>query len=123
MQSKADLFPDLLGGIAEGAKALAHPARLAILRELAEADACVCGALVEALPLAQSTVSQHLKVLKQAGLVVSHTDGQRTCYCLDRQQLLRLREGLDSILGQVLDRGEKARCMPEVALASLHDQQ
>ena len=65
------------------AKALGHPARVAIVRLLAQRRACVCGELVLELPLSQSTVSQHLKELKAAGLVQGEIDGPRVCYCLD----------------------------------------
>lgn len=65
------------------ADALAHPARIAILRILAKRGTCICGEIVEELPLAQSTVSQHLKALKAAGLIQGEIDGPRTCYCLD----------------------------------------
>lgn len=69
--------------IAEIAKALAHPARVAILKTLAERNECICGDLVIDLPLAQSTVSQHLKALKEAGLVQGTIDGPRSKYCID----------------------------------------
>lgn len=65
-------------------RALAHPARLAIVRALAQTDRCQCGQIVRGLTLAQSTVSQHLKVLKEAGLVTGTIEGPRSCYCLDR---------------------------------------
>lgn len=70
-------------GIADFAKALAHPARVAILTKLAEKRECICGDLVLALPLAQSTVSQHLKALKDIGLVKGVLDGPRSRYCID----------------------------------------
>ena len=73
------------------AKALGHPARVKILRLLARKDACVCGDIVDELPLAQSTVSQHLKVLKDAGLVRGDIDGPRVCYCLEPRTLRRLK--------------------------------
>ena len=69
--------------LARLAKALGHPARVAIVRLLIERDACVCGEIVEELPLAQSTVSQHLKQLKSAGLVRGDVDGPRVCYCVE----------------------------------------
>ena len=72
------------------AKALAHPIRVQLVRILARTEGCV-GELVEQLPLAQSTVSQHLKVLKDAGLVRGTVEGPRTCYCIDPQGLRRLR--------------------------------
>lgn len=71
-------------------RALAHPARLAILRALAAADRCQCGEIVRTLPLAQSTVSQHLKVLKEAGLIAGTIEGPRSCYCLDRENVAGL---------------------------------
>jgi ArsR family transcriptional regulator len=72
------------------AKALAHPVRVQIVRILAATEGCV-NELVEQLPLAQSTVSQHLKVLKEAGLVRGTVEGPRTCYCIDPAGLRRLR--------------------------------
>jgi ArsR family transcriptional regulator len=72
-------------------KALGHPARVQILRILARRTSCVCGGIVEELPLAQSTVSQHLKVLKEAGLVRGEIDGPRICYCIEPRALRRLK--------------------------------
>lgn len=72
-------------------KALGHPARVRILRLLIEKNACICGAIVEEIPLAQSTVSQHLKVLKEAGLVEGEIDGPRVCYCVGEKGLARLK--------------------------------
>lgn len=85
------------GALARLAKALGHPARVKILRFLLERDDCMVGAIVEELPLAQSTVSQHLKILREAGLIYGEMDGPRICYCADRariEQLRRLLEGL-----------------------------
>ncbi|WP_461210041.1 ArsR/SmtB family transcription factor [Desulfocurvus sp. DL9XJH121] len=78
--------------LAELCKALGHPARVAILRHLAAVDRCVCGGIVSVLPLAQSTVSQHLKVLKDAGLVRGEVEGPSICYCLDKDRLRRWRD-------------------------------
>jgi DNA-binding transcriptional ArsR family regulator len=69
--------------LAEFAKALGHPARIAIMKVLAQKDECICGEVVEVLPLAQSTVSQHLKELKNAGLIDGSVDGPRSCYCIN----------------------------------------
>ena len=69
--------------LAQFAKALAHPARIAILKVLAKHNECICGQIVDVLPLAQSTVSQHLKELKEAGLVNGTVDGPRSCYCIN----------------------------------------
>jgi DNA-binding transcriptional ArsR family regulator len=72
-------------------KALGHPARVKIVRILLRKNACVCGDIVDELPLAQSTVSQHLKVLKEAGLIRGDVDGPRVCYCIEAHALRRLR--------------------------------
>lgn len=69
----------------EIAKALSHPARVAILKYLSEQKFCICNDLVEHLPLSQSTVSQHLKELKNAGLIHGEIDGPRVCYCIDKE--------------------------------------
>lgn len=78
--------------LARLAKALGHPARVAIIRLLLRRDACICGEIVEELPLAQSTVSQHLKQLKMAGMIRGEVDGPRVCYCVDEGaiELLKL---------------------------------
>jgi ArsR family transcriptional regulator, arsenate/arsenite/antimonite-responsive transcriptional repressor len=73
------------------AKAIGHPARVQILRILARRSTCVCGDLVDELPLAQSTVSQHLKVLKEAGLIRGEIDRPRVCYCIEPRALRRLK--------------------------------
>jgi ArsR family transcriptional regulator len=73
------------------AKALGHPARVQILRLLIQRQSCICGDIVDELPLAQSTVSQHLKVLKEAGLIRGEVDGPRVCYCVDPSGLALLR--------------------------------
>lgn len=77
---------------AELAQALAHPARVAIVRLLQERKTCLCGDIVEVLPLAQSTVSQHLKVLKNAGWVIGEVDGPRVCYCLNAEALKQFKK-------------------------------
>lgn len=81
--SKTTLFTERQNRVAELAKALAHPARVAILDVLLRQKECVCGVLVDELPLAQATVSQHLKVLKDAGLIRGEIEGPRSCYCID----------------------------------------
>ena len=98
--------PGLLVGTESGdaelaivAKALGHPVRVQILRTLLEQRACFCGELVAALPLAQSTVSEHLRILREAGLVQGEIDGPRVCYCARPERLLRfiaLAQGLAS---------------------------
>ncbi len=83
--------------LARLAKALGHPARIAIIRLLARREACICGEIVAELPLAQSTVSQHLKVLKEAGLVRGEVDGPRVCYCLEPETLTLFRALVSSL--------------------------
>lgn len=83
MRSKADQFDTDLADLATRAKALTHPARLRILEVLAEASTCICAEVVDELPLAQASVSRHLKTLREAGLVTATADGPRTCYCLN----------------------------------------
>lgn len=84
--------------IATIARALGHPARVAILRHLIQGGECICGQIVNVMPLAQATVSQHLKVLKDAGLVHGEIDGPRVCYCANPDVLARLRERLASLI-------------------------
>src|SRR5215213_12016062 len=72
--------------LARYAKALAHPARIAILELLIKKQACVCGDIVDDLPLSQSTVSQHLKELKEAGLIKGEIEGAKVCYCIDENE-------------------------------------
>jgi len=80
---------DRLAALAWG---LAHPLRIRILRLLAKRETCVCGEIVEQLPVAQSTVSQHLKILKEAGLVQGEIDGPRVCYYINPTSLAELKE-------------------------------
>jgi len=94
-----DTFSDTDRHLAQCLKALAHPARLAIVRLLAERDECVCGEIVADLPLAQSTVSQHLKALKEAGLIRGAVEGRSTCYCLDPEAM----QALDGDLRTLFD--------------------
>lgn len=81
--SKSEEFSLRDNRIAGYAKALSHPARVAILRFLMNQEACMCGDIVDELPLSQSTVSQHLKELKGAGLIKGETEGSKVCYCID----------------------------------------
>lgn len=81
--SKSEEFSDAQNRLAKLAKALGHPARIAILELLIKKNTCICGDLVEELPLSQSTVSQHLKELKEAGLIRGDIEGASICYCID----------------------------------------
>ncbi|PQV65149.1 transcriptional regulator, ArsR family [Abditibacterium utsteinense] len=95
-EKSAPITPDD-ESLAALATALGHPARVAIVRFLKNHGACICGEIVGVLPLAQSTVSQHLKVLKSAGWVRGEVDGPRTCYCLEPLALERFRGFLDAL--------------------------
>ncbi len=79
------------------AKALGHPARVAILKLLIQKQSCICGDLVAELPLSQSTVSQHLKELKAAGLITGTIDGPKVCYCIDVETLKNFSNMLNSL--------------------------
>lgn len=81
--TKKDLFTADQNILAEMAKAIAHPARIAILQELLRANACICGDLVNELGLAQATISQHLKELKNVGLIQGNIEGTSVCYCIN----------------------------------------
>ena len=84
--------------LARLARALGHPHRVAILQFLRRRNGCICGEIVDLLPVAQSTVSQHLKKLKEAGWITGEIEGPRTCYCLNEEALARFRELLEAVL-------------------------
>lgn len=93
--SKTQEFTDTQNQLARWAKALGHPARIAILQVLMNRQTCVCGEIVEELPLSQSTISQHLKALKEAGIIQGTLNGPTTCYCIDNQAWEVIRRALD----------------------------
>jgi ArsR family transcriptional regulator, arsenate/arsenite/antimonite-responsive transcriptional repressor len=102
-------FADKEIRIADWAKALSHPARVAIMKELAKHNSCVCGEIVEVLPLAQSTVSQHLKELKAVGLIEGTIDGAKSCYCINYKQLKVVKETFHLLFESLL-KNEKKNC-------------
>lgn len=87
---------------AEIAKALGHPARITILKILAQRTSCFCGDITELLPFAQSTVSQHLKALKSAGLITGEVEGVRTCYCLNTDGINELQTVLSELSTELI---------------------
>jgi len=89
--------PEADQDLAALAKALGHPARVQIMRLLVRREACICGDIVDEIPLAQSTVSQHLKVLKEVGLIRGDIDGPRVCYCVEPRVLRRLKALVGSL--------------------------
>lgn len=88
--------------IAKYAKALAHPARIAILQLLIKKQACICGDIVDELPLSQSTVSQHLKELKEAGLIKGDIDGVKICYCIDEKEWENAKSYFDTLFASYI---------------------
>ncbi len=95
-KSKSILFTPRQNELAEIAKALAHPARIAILDYLLKKGTCVCGDIVDELPLSQSTVSQHLKAMKKAGIIKGEVEGANRCYCID---LVKYAKWMENIRG------------------------
>ena len=81
--TKSEIFTEKQNKLAQMMKALAHPARIAIIQQMVKSRACICGDLVEELGLAQATISQHLKELKNAGLIQGTIDGTSVCYCIN----------------------------------------
>jgi ArsR family transcriptional regulator len=119
MPSKADRFSTELTDVAAQAQVLAHPARLKILQVLADHGRCICGDIVEALPLAQATVSRHLKALRDAGLVSLTQDGPRSCYCLRVEALEQSASEFASFFGSILPESSDAEpSAPEPAPCS-----
>lgn len=99
--SKTESFTAKQNRIADVAKALAHPARIAILEFLASQNSCVCGDIVEELPLSQATVSQHLAELKRIGLIMGEIEGPRVCYCIDKKAWDEAKQLLSQFLSDV----------------------
>ena len=97
-QSKHQEFPAGDQRLAAVAKALSHPARIAILRSLARRGICMCGEIVDMMPLSQSTVSQHLKALKGAGLISGTVEGPKSCYCVNGKSLAALGKTLVDLM-------------------------
>ena len=101
--TKTEIFTDEQNRLATLIKALAHPARIAILQHLIKTNACVCGSIVEELGLAQATISQHLKELKNAGLIQGTIEGVSVCYCIDPGAWKLLRTELDALFASYTD--------------------
>ena len=94
--SKTEIFNENQNNLASYAKALGHPARIAILEYLIRSNACVCGDIVDEVGLAQATVSQHLKALKNAGIIKGNVEGTSICYCIDDDNWSKTRTLIDS---------------------------
>ena len=95
--SKKEEFPDQDLRLAEIAKALSHPARIIILRILNEMNSCMVGSLVDQLPISQSTVSQHMKEVKKAVMIIGEIDGPKVCYCINKEELTKTKKAFDRL--------------------------
>jgi len=101
--TKSEIFTDEQNKLAVQLKAIAHPARIAILQELIKANACICGDLVDELGLAQATISQHLKELKNAGLIQGTIEGVSVCYCIEPKAWKMLQTELNGLFASYKD--------------------
>lgn len=99
--SKTDHFTKEQNELAIMAKALGHPARVAIIEYLLKVEACICGDIVNELPLAQPTVSQHLRELKNAGIIKGNIEGNAICYCLDEKTIAKFKAYFEAIALQL----------------------
>jgi ArsR family transcriptional regulator len=104
--TKTEHFTDQQNQMATIAKALGHPARIAIIEYLMKVNECICGDIVNELPLAQPTVSQHLKELKNAGIIKGNIEGNSICYCIDEKTI----EILSNYFSKVVNTVTKSKC-------------
>ena len=107
---KKEEFTQKEQDLATFAKAISHPARIAILKVLAQHNECICGEIVGVLPLAQSTVSQHLKELKSAGLITGTIEGPRSCYCINWKAFEKFNSEFTILFNHLKTKNEKACC-------------
>jgi ArsR family transcriptional regulator len=98
--AKTEIYSEEINELAILAKALAHPARIAILQHLFDVKSCICGDLVLEIGLAQATISQHLKELKQLGLIKGSIEGTKVCYCLNTEKLAHMQSLINHFLNQ-----------------------
>lgn len=106
--TKTEIFSDSQNEIAMLAKAFSHPARVAIIQHLFKINACVCGDLVDIIGLAQPTISQHLKELKNLGLIKGTVEGTSVCYCIDKDNWTKMKDVLSGFIS--LDAGDNDNC-------------
>lgn len=99
--TKTERYTDKQNAIAALTKALGHPARIAIIEYLIKVNTCICGDIVNELPLAQPTVSQHLKKLKNAGLIKGEVEGNSRCYCIDENAINKLQDYFGAIAAKL----------------------
>jgi len=102
--TKTEHFTGKQNAIATLTKALGHPARIAIIEYLIKVNSCICGDIVNELPLAQPTISQHLKELKNAGLIKGNIEGNAICYCIDEKGIEKLQKYFDNISAKLTNK-------------------
>lgn len=105
--SKTDYFSEEQNALATLAKAFGHPARVAIIEHLLKVKSCICGDLVNELPLAQPTISQHLKELKNAGIIKGSIEGNSICYCIDEQAIAKLQSYFAELSAQLSQQNQQ----------------
>ncbi|MFA7326076.1 MAG: metalloregulator ArsR/SmtB family transcription factor [Candidatus Kapaibacterium sp.] len=99
--NKSEIFPAEQQQAAVYAKAISHPARIAILRFLAESKVCITGDITDAIPLGRTTVLQHLQVLKDSELITGDIDGKRVCYCINSDRYDEMKQLFDELLKKI----------------------
>ena len=109
-EHKTEEFTKKEQDLAAFAKAIAHPARIAILKILAQRNECVCGEIVEIIPLAQATVSQHLKALKEADLIQGTIEGPKSCYCINWKTIEKFSAEFNSLFSKMKEQNGKSCC-------------
>lgn len=102
--TKTDLFTKEQNEMASLAKAFGHPARVAIMEYLMKTNACICGDIVDALPLAQPTISQHLKELKNAGLIKGNIEGTAICYCINQETIEKMQAYFGGMINALFEK-------------------
>ena len=100
--SKSEEFTKTENKVSDWAKALSHPARIKILKILAQKNVCMCGDFVDLMPLAQATVSQHLKELKRVGFIKGEIEGPKICYCLDYSTVTEAQKKLNELFDGII---------------------
>ncbi len=108
--SKTEHYTETQNQVATIAKALGHPARVAIIDFLLKVDTCICGDIVNELPLAQPTISQHLKELKTAGIIIGNIDGNAICYCVNPETLQILKTYFGNMMSILASKNNQNQC-------------
>jgi ArsR family transcriptional regulator, arsenate/arsenite/antimonite-responsive transcriptional repressor len=108
--TKTDHFTESQNELANWMKAMGHPARIAIIEFLLKTDSCICGDIVNELPLSQPTVSQHLKELKNAGIIQGNIEGTAICYCLNPETIAKIQERIGWIFNELAQKNQSKKC-------------